>query len=217
MKLTREEFDKKFENGSLKIAFVGMSNVGKSFRANELVTQKNFKKVSVDDLIGESLALEKIVDLASWMGFPYETKFEKNQAKYLKLEEQCTKDSINHFVNNQNFVLDTTGSVIYLDEKTQKFLKNNFLVIGFRVPQNMIEEMTQKFFDNPKPLVWGNCFNQQTSESEEEALRRNYPALLTLRSQQYEDLADIALEFYKEKKSDIISCDAFLELVRKTL
>ena len=217
MQLTRDEFDKKYKNGTLKIAFVGMSNIGKSFRAEELEKEKNFEKFSVDDFIGQSLAVDGINDLASWMGFPYDEKFEKNQAEYLKKEAFYTQNALKDFQGGKNFVLDTTGSVVYLDEETLNFLKDNFLIVGFKVPENLLEDMVENFFKTPKPIVWGKHFNQQDGESKKEALKRNYPHLLKWRSARYEKLADVSLETYTHDPNAILSCDDFLSLLREQL
>ena len=46
MQLTTAEFKKKLKNQSLGLGLIGMSNIGKSFRAKQLADEKKFKRLS---------------------------------------------------------------------------------------------------------------------------------------------------------------------------
>ena len=92
--MTRDQFDEKMKEGNLRIAFIGMSNVGKSLRAKEFVQQCHFKKVSIDDEIEKKLGFEDMLAMASWMGFPYEKKFKNHEAIYLDCEGEYTKNCL---------------------------------------------------------------------------------------------------------------------------
>ncbi|MCK5461243.1 hypothetical protein KAI58_04630 [Candidatus Gracilibacteria bacterium] len=217
MIITRDQFDEKIKEGGLKIAFVGMSNVGKSLRAREFAQQCHFQKVSVDDEIKEKLGFEDMLAMASWMGFPYEEKFKKHEEIYLNCEEEYTKNCLKGIADNENFVLDTTGSVIYLKKSVLDFLQENFLILNLQVSEGMIELMTKKFFKEPKPVVWGDSFNQKKGESNKEALQRNYPDLLVWRQKQYKALADVVLDIYTESSDKKLSFEDFLEIIREEL
>ncbi len=198
MILTKSEFEKKLKNNELRIAFIGMSNIGKSYRTKELAKKKNFDTYTVDSYIGEALGGMSERDMAEWFGFPYEKRFQPNQKTYLETEEKLTKEAL--LPKNQNFALDTTGSVIYLSENAHDFLKENFLIIHLETPENSKKEMLENFFKKPKPLVWGESFYQKENENTDDALRRCYPELLEYRTKKYYDLADISVEIFQPEQ-----------------
>ncbi len=198
MIITKSEFKKKLKNNELNIAFIGMSNIGKSYRTKELEKKRNFSIYTVDTYIGDALGGMTELDMAEWFGFPYEKRFQPNQKIYLEAEEKLTKEAI--IPKNQNFALDTTGSVIYLSKNAHNFLKENFLIVHLETPDNSKKEMLKNFFKKPKPLVWGDSFNQKKNESTDEALRRCYPELLEYRTKKYYDLADISVSIFEPEK-----------------
>ena len=212
MLLTKSEFDKKFKNKTLKLAFIGMSNIGKSFRSKELVREKNFNHYCVDEQIGDSLNINSEAEMAQWLGYPYEDRFTPNQAIYLKHEGRLTREA--SIPEDYNLVLDTTGSVIYLANDILDYLKKNFLIIHFETPKNMIEQMIENYFLNPKPVVWGDSFYQHDDESHIEALKRCYPELLNFRRQRYLQLKDISIDFARDEN---VHHDEFWEKLRNLL
>jgi shikimate kinase len=190
MKISRQDFDKKRAENSLKIAFIGMSNIGKSLRSKQLTEEKNFARYCVDEHIGLQLGLETELEMADWLGYPDEPDFQKKQLQYLEAEASLTQNIT--IPTAQNFVLDTTGSVIYLSKDCHEFLRQNFLIIHLQTPDFMREKMLSKFFAEPKPLIWGNKFQKQENQSREDALKACYPELLSSRIKKYEALADIS-------------------------
>jgi len=196
MILTSEQIEARKKNNTLRLAFVGMSNVGKSFRASELSKFDDFMNISVDDLIGAAMQLDDMSELSDWMGYPYEEKFKGREQEYLQQEEKITT---NVDVNlNKNIVLDTTGSFIYLPQSAQDFVKNNFLVINLELPDTMLDKMVENFFAHPKPVVWGESFNLQEGEERQDALRRCYPELLKWRTDKYKEVADVSVNFFED-------------------
>lgn len=213
MLLTKNQFDKKFKNNELKLAFIGMSNIGKSFRAKELETSKNFFCKSIDDDICKEIGIEENIEkLAAWLGFPFDAEFEKKQNQYLKIENYLTKNII--IPDNRNVVIDTTGSSIYLSAETHQFLKNNFLVIHFKVPENFLDKMIKKYFELPKAIIWGDLFNKSEEETNKEALKRCYPKLLEFRTKKYQELADISINFFRDEP---MTHNEFWETLRTNL
>ena len=213
MHLTQNQFDQKFKDNQLRLAFIGMSNVGKSFRAKELVKEKNFACKSIDDDICKNIGIEESSEkLAEWLGFPYDVNFSQKQEEYLQSENSLTKKV--EIAQNNNFVLDTTGSVIYSTQETQQFLKDNFLIINFEVPDNLLDLMLETYFAKPKPIIWGDVFNQKEGELNTDALKRCYPELLALRTKKYQALADISINFFKE---DTILHENFWNLLRNSI
>ena len=57
MLITQKQFQDKMEDDMLRIAFIGMSNIGKSFRSQQMVQILGFDAVHVDEEIEKELAL----------------------------------------------------------------------------------------------------------------------------------------------------------------
>lgn len=212
MILSRNEFDQKFSEGSLKIAFIGMSNIGKSHWSQALRDYKDFSIISVDNEIEKDLGLADMSAMASWMGYPFEEKYEKHVQQYLHLEEEKTHIQI----PEGNFILDTTGSVIYLSENLREFLRKNFLIVCFDASEAMRQEMAALYFEEPKSIVWGNDFHMKEGELGIDALRRCYPELLNNRKKLYRELGDVfvAGEFSRLKN---LKVKRFWEVLRLSL
>jgi hypothetical protein len=200
-KISPQSFDNQVLDRSLRICFVGMSNCGKSHWSNALKNECDFELLSVDEEIERAiepdlreLGYSGIDGMAEWMGFPTDNRFEKNQKTYLTYEEAITAaacDALSSKVNN--YVLDTTGSVVYLSEGTLQAVTSGFLVVHLAASDDMLDKMTDNYFATPKPVVWGNCFNRKDGEDPETALRRCYPKLLQERRTRYAKLADVSV------------------------
>jgi len=214
MILTKDEFDKKLKGKNLRIAVIGMSNIGKSFRSKQLANEKEFELFSVDDKIEKKLGIDGLKKMAIWMGLPFEKRYASAEAKYLAAEAEVMKEA--KPVKGKNCVLDTTGSVVYLPEKVLEKLKRDFFVLHLALVGSMVERMTERFFSRPKPVIWGGMFDKSPKESPEVALRRCYPKWLKFRHEKYKKLADLSIsgEF---SVSDSISCDEFLDAIRENL
>ena len=70
MKLSSTEFETRYGENRLKIAFVGMSNIGKSYTAARLSKTHNFQLVEIDKLIWNELGQDSMTDFAKWQGQP---------------------------------------------------------------------------------------------------------------------------------------------------
>ncbi len=170
MRLTQEEFDQKLQEKGLRIAFIGMSNIGKSLRTRELGTEKDFATYCVDQFIGDQLGLESEEAMARWLGHPHEEQFPENQQIYLNAEEDLTKSA--PIPEDQNFVLDTTGSAIYLSDDAHNFLRENFLIVHLEAPKSLLQDMLDNFVANPRPLVWSESYQLQSDEHKDEGRKR---------------------------------------------
>ncbi len=214
MILTRSEFDEKYKNNELKIAFIGMSNIGKSHWTTALAKDKGFASFSVDPAISESLGIEGMEDFAKWMGYPFETHYQKRAKAYLDLETKYTQGIT--CPEGQNFALDTTGSVIHLNDKIHQKLKENYLIVTFDVSVDMVSDMIEDFFRVPKPVIWGESFVPGGKESDQETLRRCYPKLLAYRIEKYRSLGDVFIpgEFSRIKG---LPLHRFWEVLRLSL
>lgn len=129
MYCTRTQFDMLRKEGRLTIAFIGMSGMGKTYRATQLEAL-GFRHFNCDDAIEKrltSLPSVGISGVAEWMGQPYTERHTVRSAEYLDLEDSVVRSFISSCKGNT--VIDTTGSVIYLSDATQRLLKERTLVV----------------------------------------------------------------------------------------
>ena len=224
--LSRSDFDARREDGELSLTLVGMSNVGKSFWSNRLANETGFNRIALDDLIEVELAAALqnagysggIADVAKWMGQPYDPQFTANQQTYLDLETRMMHQTIDRLANpplNGNVVVDTTGSVVHIDEEVGKEVAKHSTVVYLEATPDMQQEMFEKYIAEPKPVVWGNVYTQNENETRDQALARSYPELLARRSVLYRQMAHVAIP--REVSLAIASTDDFLAYVRDML
>lgn len=212
--MTRLQFEEHLHNNTLKIAFVGMSNIGKSFWSKSLAEEKGFQIYHVDDEIQDVLHLTDMREMAAWMGYPFQSQYEKNSKKYLNLEHKKTIEA--PFQEDGNFVLDTTGSVIYLDSEVLQFLHKNFLVICFDVSNQMLKRMQELYFMEPKSIIWGEHYLPFPEEEPIDALRRCYPWLLKYRMKKYREIADVIIPG-ELSRMEGLELERFLEIISLSL
>jgi shikimate kinase len=200
MKYTQKAFDEAIATGTIKIAFIGMSNVGKTKVSKSLAKAGAVHRFEVDEEIGRQLHIASITSLADWMGFPYEEKYAAAEEAYLALEDAATLQAMREL--KAPCALDTTGSVVYLPEKTLRALKQEWLVVHIAVVPSDVEELYKNYIAMPKPVVWSGMYSENAGESPEAALKRSYKALLKNRVERYRALADVSIprfELYKAK------------------
>lgn len=208
------------------ISLIGMSGAGKSHWSKKM-TEKGFVYHGCDDFIEakldielKSLGYEGIAGVSKWMGQPYEERFEKTSQTYLGFETESIQTILDRIENgefeNQNLVIDTTGSLIYLDQELVQKLKKVSKIVYLDVPNEVIEDMKKLYFADPKPIIWGNSFSQKEDESEEEALKRSYPELLENRKKEYKKLADEILD-YHELRQEGFELEDFLQKLNLSL
>lgn len=188
--LKPEELDAHMKNGTLRLAFIGMSNTGKSYRSRVLASEFDFTWYHVDGEIQKMLGFTDMNEISTWLGYPSSGTYREREAQYLAAENTCTMvDDID--TDGKNLVFDTTGSVINLETETLTWLKEQCLVVHLSIKETQIDALMKKFFASPKPVIWGEHFSQEDGESEHDALRRCYPALLHQRLAQYNTLSHI--------------------------
>ena len=221
MIITSAEFDELLKNNALRISLIGMSNVGKTRMAKSLVADPslNFLWLNGDDLVEAKLqpylegkGFKGVNGVAAWMGQPYEQRYPETQRLFLKFEEEAMAE-IDYSVP-KNFIIDTTGSVIYLSQKALQQLKQKTLIVYLEATEDIRKLLFERYMSNPKPVVWGSSFNQKKGESDLDALKRCYPQLLEYRAVRYKLLADITIPYLVLRDT---SGRQFLEEVRKRL
>lgn len=189
------------------ISLIGMSGTGKSYWSKKL-EEEGFLRFSVDELI--EAKLKKRIDefksngitaIARWMGHPYEVQYKKTSKAYLACEQEAMLDIFSAIkkpgLTGKNIVIDTTGSIIYMDQQTLKTLTDVSTIIYFKVTDEMINNQLQVYINDPKPVIWGSVFKKKKGEVNMDALARCYPALLKYRASRYKNLADITLDAAK--------------------
>lgn len=189
-RLKPQELEAHVENGTFRLAFVGMSNAGKCYRSRVLQNEENFLWYQVDKAIQKALGFKNIGEIASWLGMPTSGTYPKRERQYLELENESTLHA-SMSAGGKNFVFDTTGSVAHLAQKTVDVLRENCLVVHLDVGEHSLEEMMARFLKEPKPVAWCEYFSVQEGETEREAFRRCYPKLLKDRLATYRSLAHV--------------------------
>ena len=188
MDLSRAEFERLYAENDLRIALIGMSNIGKSYTAARLAKHLNFGLVEVDKIIWETLGQDSMADFATWQGQPYSDGYAEREAKSIALETEATASALNR--KSGNAILDTTGSVIYTDASVRKKLTRDWYIIHITASDADIERLKVQYFEQPKPLIWHGHFNQRDTETPTESIMRCYPDLLASRAKNYAALAD---------------------------
>ncbi len=198
------------------VTLIGMSGVGKTFYSKRL-EKEGFDYYGCDDLIEQKLEPELkalgysgINDVGRWMGQPFEERYKENSEKYLHFEKEVISDIVSKIQKSDlktNLVIDTTGSVIYLDSDLLMHLKENSFVLYLDTPAKAKEEMQKRYFEDPKPVYWGSSFQKMPSEDNVEALKRCYPLLLKERERKYKLLADNVLTYNQRGEEDFCLAD----------
>lgn len=192
MILSRKEFESRYDADRLKIAFIGMSNIGKSYTASRLQSVYDFKSIEIDDLIIEALGETSMAGFAAWQGQPYEDGYAAREARSIALETQAVSQAL--LSATRNTLIDTPGSVIYTDTSVLKALKNECLIVYIRAQEADIERLKRDYFANPKPLIWKDYYKPDPKLTDFENILACFPDLLTARSKAYAALADITLD-----------------------
>lgn len=191
MKLTRTEFADRYAKGTLKIAFIGMSNIGKSYTATRLATHYEFSLIEVDKLIRQNLGHDSMDAFAQWQGHPYTEGYAERERHSMALETRATRKAMNTELKNP--VIDTTGSVIYTDKDVLEKLRENFHVVYIQAMEDHVERLKIQYFKQPKPLVWAGHYQKIKGLTETESILECYPKLLESRALSYAAHADVTL------------------------
>lgn len=204
--LTKAEYDAHIAENTLRIAFVGMSNVGKSYRSKVLRDQSGFDWYQVDKEIIKSLGFSGMEEIAEWLGLPDSPTYEKHERVYLDSEAKHTK--VDFIDTDRNLVFDTTGSVIYLEKPTTEWLQEHCLIVNLEAGGKYIDTMIRKFFEQPKPVVWNGMYTPKKGETQKETLERCFPVLLRDRLKKYRAMAHVnvpATDLYDKSGRETIA------------
>lgn len=211
MNISRHDFTERYQKGDLKIALIGMSNVGKSYTAKRLAKHFEFSLIEVDTLIRKNMGHESMKDFADWQGQPFTNGYAEREDISIQKETIATKSAISS--KKKNTLIDTTGSVIYIEKDVLEELIDNFFIVYIQVHEDHIERLKSDYFSNPKPLVWNNHYRKISAKNPIESLFVCYPELLDARRKAYEKIADkiICSSKILDEKTDI---DELFELLQ---
>ena len=207
--LKPEELRAHVKRKTFRLAFVGMSNAGKSYRSKVLRDEMDFTWFHVDEGIQRALGFASMEDISTWLGYPTSDGYAQREAQYLALENELTKQSSERF-DGKNLVFDTTGSVVHLDADTLETLHDNCLIVHLDVGEDSLGTLVERFFAHPKPVAWCGHLHQRKGETPEDAVRRSYPELLAFRLKRYRDLAHVNIPARAVRDT---SADETLEII----
>lgn len=210
MQLTRAEFDARYAAGTLKVAFIGMSNIGKSYTAMRIATKYDFNLIEVDKIIWENLGHNSMDAFAEWQGHPYSDGYEDREKQSITLETNATREALDTLKRNP--IIDTTGSVIYTDEDVLKTLNDDYYVVYIEAMEDHIERLKVQYFKHPKPLIWAGHYKKLKGKTETESILACYPKLLKSRGKAYAKHADATLPSTMILNPDISIEDIFKAL-----
>ncbi len=210
----------------MRIALIGMSGTGKSFWSHRLA-RSGFERLGCDDHIGRALARHlglahgSIEAIGQWMGFPYEAGFAERERRYLELEHRVLArflDTLDgHAVRGTpSFVIDTTGSVIYLDDELLARLCRATIVVYLAAPPEKRQQLLAAYQASPRPVVWQRYYRPKPGEDTATALARSYMELFADRDRRYRQYAHMTVEL-PEPGASPAGPEALLKPVRAYL
>ena len=211
MKMSRDEFDRRYDAGTLKVALIGMSNIGKSYSGMRLATQYDFTLIEVDRLIWDALGETDMDAFAAWQGQPYSDGYDARERQSIAMETDATRESLTTIARNP--LLDTTGSVIYTDADVLQLIREDWFTVYIEAAPDHLDRLKEQYFAQPKPLAWHGHYKKRDGMTNRESLLASYPELLATRAADYAALADHTIS-----SRDILTPDAsvLFDLVRPT-
>jgi len=208
----------------MRISLIGMAGSGKSFWSKKLA-QYGFRRFCCDDLIAAKLVPDltrpdgTTMEMGTWMGFPYERHYTKHESTYLTYEIEVLIEILEYLESHkntpgENIVIDTTGSVIYTGEEILQKLFRYTTAIYLLTPPEVQEQLLNAYISKPHPMLWRDSFSKKSGETNQEALARCYPQLLSARRRLYARYADVEIDYYRRNEKGFTVTD-FLHAVQE--
>ena len=170
-----------------RFAFLGMSGLGKTFIARNLVRQNNWSHFSVDYEIGkllftdkykdllEGFSVENLTNLSKFLGKPGSpsmggipfSEYVNRQKLHRAAEIKATLQVCSLIENSPNLcqvVCDTSGSICEIVDPLDKndriltALSKSFLIICLEAPTSIYETLIKRFISKPKPMYYQESF-----------------------------------------------------------
>ena len=181
----------------IKLSLIGMSGAGKSYWSQKLAAA-GFRVISIDDRIEKKLAPELTVGghrgiggVAAWMGWPNQPTYREREKKYLECEVKSMAEAMDEIQvsGEEGTILDTTGSVVYTGEEVCRQMQSLTTVVYLEASPAEEKLLIARYLSDPKPVLWGDQFDQRPGESSKDAIARCYPKLIAHRKKLYERYA----------------------------
>ena len=212
------------ETNTFNLALVGMSGAGKSYWSKKM-EEKGYKWYNCDVMIAERLGSElpgignSTLSLAKWMGQPFSEGYNEAEKLYLELEDAVVEHICDELAQateiNTPVVVDTTGSLIYLQKKLINRLRALTKMVHLRLPEEKHEQLFENFINDPKPVIWEGKFKPRKGETTQNALRRCYKGLLSYRNERYSLIADYVLDYSFHHSPDR-EVDELLDMIERS-
>jgi len=208
----------------MRISLIGMAGSGKSHWSKKLA-QHGFRRFCCDDLIAAKLAPDltrpdgTTMEMGTWMGFPYERHYKKHESTYLTYEIEVLNEILEYLESHkntfgENIVVDTTGSVIYTGDEILQKLGQYTKVIYLLTPPEVRDKLLNSYISKPHPMLWRDSFSKKPDETNQEALTRCYPQLLSARQRLYARYAEVEIDYYRRNEKSFTVTD-FLHAVQE--
>ncbi|MCS6840362.1 MAG: hypothetical protein NZ699_09190 [Roseiflexus sp.] len=181
------------------IGLIGMAGIGKSRWAARLA-EAGFHALHCDDLIAERLRTiynvdtVTVYDIGRWMGFPYEAHYAERERIYLACEHAVMEDVAERIAGEENIVIDTTGSIVYLDAALLERIKRRATMVYLADDANLRARLLEDYLARPRPIVWNGMYQPRPGETPKATLARCYPQLVRARAALYRRISDIVIE-----------------------
>ncbi len=199
------------------LTLIGMSGTGKSYWSKKLETH-GFKRFGCDDLITLHLAQQlgysgtTEFNMHHWVGYPDEETYADRAQQYLQVEEDVLSEIIAYLTKagqHENIVIDSTGSVIYMQHKILKAISHLTSMIYLDITPQDFDRMLEYYLENPVAIIWNGFFQPLPVESRQETFARCYPQLIKSREQKYKELAQVTIAASLHR-NDSTSVEQFL-------
>ena len=204
----------------IKLSLIGMSGAGKTHWSQKLAAAGR-RVISIDDRIEKKLGPELaaggyigIGGVAAWMGWPDQPAYRERERKYLTAEIESMDEVLNEIEasGGEGILLDTTGSVVYAGDDICRRMQALTTVVYLAVPAAEEENLIARYLSDPKPVLWGDQFEQRPGESAKDAVARCYPQLIANRKKLYERYANRVVSLAKLEGMRL-DARGFLELL----
>lgn len=184
------------------ISLIGMSGTGKTFWSKQLAAA-GWKRICCDDLIEARLCqvmpatAQGIAAVADWLGQPYDVGYAERQQQYLEAEIAVMEETLATIECEPmlDYVIDTTGSVIYTGEALCQRLRQVSRVVYIVLPAAAMAEMVKRYLSDPKPVLWMDQFQHTPQRSLRETIMTCYLKLVEQRAQLYQRYAHVTLPY----------------------
>jgi hypothetical protein len=80
---------------------------------------------------------------------------------------------------NKKIVVDTTGSIVHLPLYYLKKLSSVAKIVYLKIEKQAVKKMIDLYFNNPKPVIWGNFFKEEKTKVQLKILKKIIRAFLT--------------------------------------